>query len=152
MTQALTLGEAVKKLMHAREIVAQIRDNMIKSGKPKFVPLIQRGEMLLINMDSQIESLRQMHQPGQATTLGVVWLAPVAWIAGAAALTAATKWVTDAYQTQSYENLAQQYGPERASAMMEARQQTPLAGTLKNLAILAGVVIVGFVAMRMLGR
>jgi hypothetical protein len=152
----------IDKLYQARRAVSVLLDRMEQSNDPRYRGLIVRGRMLLSNLDYQIDNLRATTAQNNGE-LGfpplALWLAPAAWAAGAVALTAVSKWVSDAWSASSaakteslkvYQADIVRFGPERAAQMARERTAGAAGSIMDKIIWLALIAVGGFLLMRMI--
>lgn len=132
---------SLQRMCSTRDAMATIMANMQRSGNPRFRSLISRGKPILRGLESHLATLEKE----QDNSLGMVWLMPLAWIAGTATVAAATKWITDAYQgtaeIEEFKNLADKYGPDKAAQILKDKNAANMPGWQKVL--LFGIATVG---------
>jgi hypothetical protein len=138
------LGEqqiSLRRMQSTRDTMAKIMGNMRRSKHSGFRSLIKRGEPILQGLESHLATLEKE----QDNSLGMVWLVPLAWIAGTATVAAATKWITDAYQgtaeIEEFKDLSDKYGPDKAAQILKDKNAANMPGWQKVL--LLGVALVG---------
>lgn len=119
----MNIIEAYEMTNKAENIVAGVRNNMIRNGHPRFIPLIQRANKILWALSNQRKEINRMSN--QNSELGLAFLPALIWAGGLATFGAVSKWITDAYTTTSTiketSALAEQYGPDQAAALLSAR-------------------------------
>lgn len=148
---------ALRKLRETRSAVVRIMQNMEDSKRPEYVPLLNRGRLLVSDLDYQIANIQNQVR-NENGTLGFAFLAAAPWAysAGAAALALAGAWIADSWGETArikarQENIAR-YGPERA-AQIEAESKTGVAGSLASLnqiVKIIAMVIGGFLVLRVI--
>lgn len=142
----------IATLNASESIIAKVRNNMLRNGHPKFKPLIDRANKILFDLERQ-KTIIARNQPEQ--TLGLAFVVPLAWAGGAAALAAATKWISDAYRTTAEidetANLSAQYGPDKAAELIRAKKQNT-ESTVKKILWMLGAAVAGFILLRSIGR
>lgn len=133
---------SLQRMCSTRDAMATLLANMQRSGHPKFKTLIQRGQPILRGLEAHLATLEKEQENN---SLGMVWLVPLAWLAGSATVAAATKWITDAYQgtaeIEEFKHLAAQYGPDKATQIIKEKNAANMPGWQKVL--LFGIAMVG---------
>lgn len=131
----------------AENIVANVRNNMLRNGHPRFIPLIHRANRILWALSNQRMEINRMHN--QSSELGLAFLPAMLWVGGMATFGAVSKWMADSFSTTSQikatEALAEKYGPEQAANLLQAQDKYPI---LSKILWALGVAIAGYFLSR----
>lgn len=144
----MNISEAYDLTNKAESIVAGVRNNMLRNGHPRFVPLIYRADRILWALSRQRREINNLQN--QSSDLGLAFLPALIWAGGLATFGAVSKWVTDAYSTtasiKETSELADKYGPDQAAALLRARGDKN--STIIKILWVLGIAISGYFLTR----
>lgn len=143
----MNISDAYELTNKAESIVANVRNNMLRNGHPRFIPLIYRADRILWALSNQRREIHKMQS--QTSELGLAFLPAMLWVGGMATFGAVSKWMADSFSTTSQikatEALADKYGPEQAASLLQAQDKYPI---LSKILWALGVAIAGYFLSR----